>query len=107
MTEDINAVPDAIVEDTNNGNYDFKFNNGDLVRENISDVEGVIVCRTQWLTQCSTYMIQPKGVDKDGKPWKRIAVDENSLSLVVPEEIPNVATERGGPEHEIPMTNRL
>ena len=54
---------------------------GSRVREIISGLEGIVVARSQYLTGCNGYGIQP-GLDKDGKVPDATWFDENRLQVM-------------------------
>lgn len=84
---------------------DFKFGIGDRVEDQITGFEGVIVSRTQWLSNCNTYSVQSTA-RKDGIPLERQHFDEPQLELITKKEIKEPKHKTGGPERPVPMTNR-
>lgn len=86
----------------------FKFELGSEVKDIISGFTGLVFSRSQWLYQCNTYGIKPKGL-KDGKPIDTCWFDEPSLELIKKEkEIePKKKRINGSPEKAIPQTNRF
>ena len=86
---------------------EFKFDLGDEVRDTITSYSGVIIGRTQWLTNCNTYLVKSREL-KDGKPMDSVNFDEPSLELVkarAAKEVTGVKT--GGPTPSVAPTNRL
>ena len=83
---------------------DFKFNLGDQVEDNITQFNGIIVCRTQWLHNCNTYGVRSKEL-KDGAPVDLQYFDEPQLKCVLAEEFES-SRETGGPEKAVQQTNR-
>jgi len=83
---------------------DFKFNLGDKVKHNLTDYQGTIIGRTQWLSNCNTYSVKAREL-KDGKPIESQAFDEPELTLVQPETHP-AHRETGGPTEAVRRTNR-
>ena len=74
---------------------------GMTVKDKITGLSGVVVCRASYLTGCDRISIQPLEL-KDGKPAEWCAFDENQLEIVKGKKIidlsPKVATEKvGGP----------
>ena len=57
----------------------FKYGLGAHLRDRISGFDGVVVARTEYLHNCSRYMLQPRAVDKDGKPKDVQSFDEDQL----------------------------
>jgi len=82
----------------------FKFGLGSRVKDSITGFEGIVVGRTQWLHNCNTYSVKPT-VLKDGVPQKSEGFDEPQLSIVK-EKVHKPDNDTGGPEREIPATNR-
>jgi hypothetical protein len=56
-----------------------KYELGAELRDTITGLEGVNVAHTVWLNGCIRYSIQPRGLDKDGKPRDTVTVDEEQL----------------------------
>jgi hypothetical protein len=52
---------------------------GQKVRERITGVTGVVVCRSEYLTGCNRYALQPEKLNKDGRPQDWISFDEDQL----------------------------
>jgi hypothetical protein len=74
---------------------------GNKVKDSISGIEGLVTARFEYLYGCVRCEVQPEGVDKDGKPFESIVVDEQRLSLVKPTK-PKVSSDStpgipGGP----------
>lgn len=57
-----------------------KFQNGDVVRDRVTRLEGVVTATTIWLNGCIRYVIQPQEI-KDGKPVDSTVIDEQQLEL--------------------------
>lgn len=89
----------------------FKFNLGATVKDRISGFEGIVICRTEWLNNCSVYGVQPAGL-RDGKIPEREHFDEPQLVLVdsTPiyerEKKEEKKTKPGGPAPVVHRTNR-
>lgn len=58
-----------------------KIERGDLVRDRLTGLEGIVVARTEWLNGCARITIQPPGV-KDGKPFEVSTVDEENCEYI-------------------------
>jgi hypothetical protein len=56
----------------------FKFHRGDYLSDLITGFKGVVVGRSDYLTSCNTYCLQPP-VDQDGKHVDAQWFDEHSL----------------------------
>lgn len=59
-----------------------KFQNGDVVKDQVTSYEGMIVATVLWLNGCYRYVLQAEGLKKDGEPLDRVEVDELQLTLV-------------------------
>lgn len=71
---------------------------GDRVRDPLSQLEGVVVARTEWLYGCIRVTFQPTG-NKDGKPFDNHTVDEPQLEVVALHDDPP-AERSGGPRDD-------
>ena len=80
----------------------FKFDNGDKVKDKITGFTGIIVRRTQWLNNCNTYGVQPEKL-KDGIPQNVQSFDEPQLKSVK-KEIHKVSQRTGGPNRHVSKT---
>ena len=54
---------------------------GSEVRDKVTGLTGIAICRSKWLTGCDTIMVQPK-VDKDGKVPESRTIDEPTLEVI-------------------------
>lgn len=54
---------------------------GDLLRDQITGLQGVAICRTEWLHGCIRWTLQPREL-KDGKPVDSCTFDQEQLELV-------------------------
>ena len=76
---------------------EFKFNAGDKVQHMITNYEGIIIARTQWLNNCNTYNVKSQSL-KDHQPIDSVVFDENELVLVEPRAFQEKKEEKtGGP----------
>lgn len=66
-----------------------KVNLGDEVKETITGLVGIVIGRTEWLYGCVRVTIQPKGLNKDGKPYDSQTFDEPALTVVKPDKVAN------------------
>ena len=77
----------------------FIFNNGDIVKDRISGLTGIIRSSASYLTGCDRYAVQNKEL-KDGKPSDWVWFDESELiktkakPIELGEILPN---KKGGP----------
>jgi hypothetical protein len=81
-----------------------KFNNGAVVKDNVTGLEGIITCMTIWMNGCVRYVIQPQEL-KDGKPVEPTVVDEQQLVLVADSE-PDTLEVTGGGRDDSKATTR-
>ena len=84
---------------------EFKYNLGDEVKDTITDFNGVVVRRTQWLNNCNTYGVQPRSLH-EGKRQEVGDFDEPQLKLMQKEIVP-AHRETGGPSRSVPQSNRI
>lgn len=59
----------------------FKFKNGDIVRDLVTGLKGAIVSRTDHLTGCNRYYVQPR-IGDDGKLIDGCYFDEMALEHI-------------------------
>lgn len=62
-------------------NNEFNFNLGDTVVDTFTGFKGLIRARTQYLTGCNTYGVQPITLSKEGKIPEWSWLDESQLAL--------------------------
>jgi hypothetical protein len=60
----------------------FKFRLGEHLKDRITGFDGVVIARTEYVHNCSRYMLQPRGLDKDGKSRGYESFDEDQLELM-------------------------
>lgn len=58
-----------------------KIHLGDTVKDTITGFRGKAVGRTEWLTGCARFIVQPE-VDKDGKLPESQTFDEPTLGVI-------------------------
>jgi len=58
----------------------FKFHRGEYLRDRVTQFCGVVVARSDYLTSCNAYLLQP-ALDKDGKPRDGVWFDEPRLEI--------------------------
>lgn len=82
----------------------FKFKCGDVVRDQVTGLEGIVTARSQWLHNCNTYRVQPQEL-KDGKPVDSSGFDEPQLDLVKkkPKNVAKSPGNTGGPTPSVDM----
>lgn len=82
-----------------NKSPDFKFSCGDEAEHTITGFKGVVVGRTQWITNCNTYLLKSREL-KDGKPMDPEQFDEPQLTLVKA-KVHEVNARAGGPTESV------
>lgn len=55
---------------------------GDEAKDSITGFQGTVVADTTWLNGCRRLVLQPKKLDKDGKPRPSETFDVEQLILV-------------------------
>jgi len=83
----------------------FKFELGQGVKDLVTGFSGIISQRTEYLTGCARYGVQPKELDKDGKIKDAVYLDENSIvpfgkSITIVK--PKGTEDKGGPQKDAP-----
>lgn len=84
---------------------------GDSVKDKITGLTGIAVCRTEWLYGCVRVGVQPRTA-KDGKIPEIEYIDEPQLKLVKREvfgpegELPTAAYRSHGPSGKEEQRNR-
>ena len=84
--------------------FKFKFSLGSVLEEDITGFTGVVVSRTQWLSNCNTYGLKSKKL-KYGIPQDLVYFDEPRLKIVE-ERIYQESRATGGPTEKVLRTNR-
>lgn len=85
---------------------DFKFDLGSLIKDKITGFQGIITTRSQWISNCNTYGVKPRNLDKDGAPMDVRWFDEPMVDLVEENVFKPVIRKAGGSEKVVPQTNR-
>lgn len=78
---------------------------GDEARDTVSGFSGVCVARTEWLNGCWRMTLQPKALDKDGKPMDAQTFDDFQLEVTKKKAQPVGSKETGGPR-DAPVRQR-
>lgn len=60
---------------------EFLFELGEMVKDTITGLEGVVIGKTKWISGCVRYGLQPKGL-KDGIPLDEQWFDEQRLEQI-------------------------
>lgn len=77
-------------------------NFGDEVEDIASGFRGIVTSRTEYISGCVRYGVQPK-VGKDGNMVVPEAFDENQLRLIKEKKVVNSKGPAGGSERKINM----
>ena len=72
---------------------------GMLIRDRVTTFTGIAAGRTEWLSGCVRWCLQPQGLDKDGKTIPYESFDEQTLEIVG-DGIMRVSRPAGGPNPE-------
>ena len=73
----------------------WKFDLGACVKDRVTDFEGIITSRIEYLNGCLQYCVEPK-LDKEGKMRKHQYVDEGQLEFIEgPTEKPSKEEKKG------------
>lgn len=75
---------------------------GDMARDTVTGFTGKVIGITKWLNGCTVITLKPTSLDKDGKPFESVAVDEPQVELVEAAKIPVKEKGRGGPPKSDP-----
>jgi len=74
---------------------------GDIAKDRITGLEGIVVGITTWLNGCSRVNLKPRSLDKDGKPLESSCFDEKDCLLVAAvNPKPEKVTKTGGPRQD-------
>lgn len=60
---------------------EWSINLGDLVKDRITGLQGIVVARTEWLNGCRRVNVQPREL-KDGKPVECCSFDIEELQVL-------------------------
>jgi len=76
-------------------------NLGDEVKDIVSGYKGVITSRTEFISGCIRYGVQPKANMKEMTLPEAISFDENQLELTKAKRVVRAKGDDGGPERKI------
>lgn len=74
-----------------------KINLGDKVKDSVTGFTGIVVGRTTWLHGCDRLIVQPEGINKEGKIYDNNSFDEPQLVLVKKAKTKEGDHSTGGP----------
>lgn len=82
---------------------------GSVVKDLVTEAEGIVTSYTKYLTGCDSIGITRKGVNNDGKPYETIWIDVNRAKVLSGpdsdmQQVIN-SSDKGGPQ-EPPQRNR-
>jgi len=78
-----------------------KINLGDKVKDCVTGFKGIAVGRTTWLHGCDRIIVQPEGVNKEGKTYENQSFDEPQLELISKKKKKEGRHLAGGPRPEV------
>lgn len=55
---------------------------GDKVKDSVTGFTGIAIGRTTWLHGCDRIIVQPEGVNKDGKLFETNSFDEPQVVVI-------------------------
>ena len=71
-------------------------NLGDKVKDSVTGFKGIAIGRTIWLHGCARIVVQPEGVNKDGKIYENQSFDEPQLIVLSKKKVKKGSHETGG-----------
>jgi hypothetical protein len=74
---------------------------GDLVRDSITEFEGIVTAKSEFLNKCVRLQVQPQALRK-GKPILAQVFDEEQLIIVKPAAIVTTKPKQTGGDQKIP-----
>lgn len=78
--------------------YNMKnINLGDKVKDSVTGFIGIAIGQTKWITGCDRIIVQPQGVNKEGKTFDTQSFDIDSLVVVTAKKVKEGDHTRGGP----------
>lgn len=75
-------------------------NLGDVVKDKLTGLKGVVIAKTEWLHGCTRVVVQPPGLTKDGASKPTETVDEPQVELVKAAKLAPVAPRHGPKPNE-------
>jgi len=76
-------------------------NLGDKVKDSVTGFTGIAVGRTVWLHGCARVVIQPEGLNKEGKTFESQQFDEPQLIVIKAKKIKEGSHKTGGPKPDV------
>lgn len=60
---------------------------GDVVKDRVTGFKGVVVGITRWLYGCDRAIVQPEGINKEGKTYENQSFDAPQLEVVTKKKV--------------------
>lgn len=70
---------------------------GDKVEDKVTKFKGVVIGITEWLYGCARAVVQPEGVNKEGKTFENQSFDLPSLKVLKRAQVTPASKDTGGP----------
>lgn len=74
---------------------------GDKVRDTITGFKGIAIGCTTWLNGCDRIIVQPQGVNKEGKTFENQSFDEPDLEVIKTKKVKEGKHSTGGWKPEV------
>lgn len=71
---------------------------GMTARDKYTGFTGLVTGKVEYLTGCTQFLLQPYGLDKDGKPMEAIWMDQDRVEAITAEEMEVGSPGGPGPE---------
>lgn len=75
---------------------------GTEVQHTITGFKGIVTARCEYINGCIQFCVQPQGLDKDGKMFESLYIDDRTLVEVGPGITVNARPRDGGPQSNTP-----
>ena len=73
-----------------------KINLGDKVKDSVTGFKGIAIGRMLWLHGCDRIIVQPEGLNKEGKPFDNHTFDEPQLIVIGKKKVKEGKHKTGG-----------
>ena len=77
----------------------------DIVRDQITGFEGMVVAVTKWINGCTRVIVQPQGLTSEGKPKENHVFDVEQLDIIEVSKAPQDKP-KGGPRDDAKAMSR-
>ena len=78
-----------------------RINLGDKVKDTVTGFVGIAIGRTTWLHGCDRIIVQPEGLNKEGKIFENNSFDEPQLEVVGAKRVKEGGHSTGGPRQNV------